>query len=202
MNSKARSTGLKLNDKRFRQYRSGIGQRKITQLAAQVRGCWSRFATISVFNEVTPVTLPPGRLRLGTRPRATGSLPAAKTIGMTLVAALAARAASVLPGVAITLTCRRIKSAASSGSLFVCRLPSDTRLRRFGLRQSPLHLSLSGRRPGDHDSAPANLSATSQSLVPGLSVVHVRGKATRPRCRQKKRNEVAPIHVSSGRTRT
>jgi len=46
---------------------------------------------------------------------AIGSLPTAKTIGMVMVAALAASAAGVL-GVAITATRRRIRSAAKSGS--------------------------------------------------------------------------------------
>jgi hypothetical protein len=49
--------------------------------------------------ELTPVTLPPGRLRLATRPVWTGSPPALKTIGMVVVADLAAAAAVVLPGV-------------------------------------------------------------------------------------------------------
>src|SRR5262249_742213 len=42
--------------------------------------------------KTTPVTLPPGRLRLATRPSLTGSLPLANTIGTVVVAALAARA--------------------------------------------------------------------------------------------------------------
>jgi hypothetical protein len=40
-----------------------------------------------------PVTFAPGRLRLATRPNATGSAPVAKTIGMVVVAAFAASAA-------------------------------------------------------------------------------------------------------------
>jgi hypothetical protein len=40
--------------------------------------------------ELTPVTLPPGRLRLATRPSCTGSAPPINTIGMLAVAALAA----------------------------------------------------------------------------------------------------------------
>ena len=39
-----------------------------------------------------PVALPPGRLRLATRPSLTGSSPLVKTMGMVEVAALAARA--------------------------------------------------------------------------------------------------------------
>ena len=38
--------------------------------------------------DVTPVTLPPGRLRLATRPSSTGSPPTMKTIGIVAVAAL------------------------------------------------------------------------------------------------------------------
>src|SRR5262249_36282271 len=40
--------------------------------------------------KLTPVTLPPGRLRLATRPSLTGSPPVVKTIGIVVVAALAA----------------------------------------------------------------------------------------------------------------
>ena len=42
--------------------------------------------------KLTPVTLAPGRLRLATRPMPTGSPPVVKTIGIVLVAALAANA--------------------------------------------------------------------------------------------------------------
>ena len=44
---------------------------------------------------VTPVTLPPGRLRLATSPSSTGSAAVSKTIGMVVVAAFAASAAGV-----------------------------------------------------------------------------------------------------------
>ena len=62
-----------------------------------------------------PVALPPGRARLATRPNLTGSSPTPKTIGIVVVAALAASAAEVLPGVAITATRRRTRSAMSDG---------------------------------------------------------------------------------------
>ena len=42
---------------------------------------------------VAPVTLPPGRLRLATRPCWTGSPPVTKTMGIVVVAAFAASAA-------------------------------------------------------------------------------------------------------------
>ena len=45
---------------------------------------------------VAPVTLPPGRLRLATRPSATGSLLVVKTMGIVVVVAFATTAAGVL----------------------------------------------------------------------------------------------------------
>ena len=51
----------------------------------------SRFGATSTFNVVTPVTLPPGRFRLATRPICTGSLAVVKTMGIVVVAAFAAR---------------------------------------------------------------------------------------------------------------
>src|SRR5262245_20698455 len=53
----------------------------------------SRFGAISSDAWVTPVTLPPGRLRLATSPILTGSAAVSKTIGMVLVAAFAASVA-------------------------------------------------------------------------------------------------------------
>ena len=48
---------------------------------------------IGTAGETRPVTLPPGRAKLATRPLPTGSRPATNTIGMVVVAALAASAA-------------------------------------------------------------------------------------------------------------
>ena len=45
------------------------------------RSSSSRFGPSSAFKLVTPVTLPPGRLRLATSPVSTGSAPISKTIG-------------------------------------------------------------------------------------------------------------------------
>src|SRR6266446_2796379 len=61
----------------------------------------------------SPVTLPPGRARLATRPVPTGSPAVAKTIGMTDVACFAATTAAV-PAVTMTLTLSRTNSAAIS----------------------------------------------------------------------------------------
>jgi ABC-type uncharacterized transport system substrate-binding protein len=66
-------------------------------------------------DKVTPVILPPGRLRLVTRPVVTGSSAVTKTIGMVVVAALAASAAAWEPAM-IKTTGQRTKSAASDGS--------------------------------------------------------------------------------------
>jgi hypothetical protein len=57
----------------------------------------SRFGPSSALNQLTPVTLPPGRLRLATRPYLRGSSLLVKTIGIVLVAALATIAGSVPP---------------------------------------------------------------------------------------------------------
>src|SRR6516164_6820374 len=72
------------------------------------------FGDSSLTKVALPVTFAPGRLRLATRPNATGSVPAIKTIGMVVVAAFAASAA-VVPAATITATRRRTRSAASAG---------------------------------------------------------------------------------------
>src|SRR5258707_14258112 len=54
------------------------------------RSSSSRFAVSAPERMVTPVTLPPGRLRLATRPSLIGSPPTMKTIGMVEVEAFAA----------------------------------------------------------------------------------------------------------------
>src|SRR5215813_15396318 len=63
-------------------------------------------------NKWTPVILPPGRLRLATRPTLTGSLPETKTIGIVAVAAFAACAAGSPLAVTMTVTARRTSSTA------------------------------------------------------------------------------------------
>ena len=64
----------------------------------------NRFGPNSVAISTTPVALPSGRLRLLTRPNATGSPPPAKTIGMVAVAALAACAVTEPPTATRTAT--------------------------------------------------------------------------------------------------
>src|SRR5207253_2187564 len=56
----------------------------------------SRFPMSSGFMTLSPVRFPPGRARLATNPAPTGSALDAMTMGMVLVACLAARAAAVV----------------------------------------------------------------------------------------------------------
>ncbi len=86
-------------------------------LAAGNKPCSSCncFAINVLARKLTPVTLPPGRFMLATRPNFTGSAPIANTIGMLEVAPLAASAAAVALPVAITATRRATNSAASAG---------------------------------------------------------------------------------------
>ena len=60
------------------------------------------------------MALPPGRLKLATRPSFTGSPPVTKTMGIVVVAALAASAERVFPK--IRATWRRTRSAARAGN--------------------------------------------------------------------------------------
>ena len=62
------------------------------ELVQQLQPLWRHLW----FSWVTPVTLPPGRSRLATRPSRTGSAAISKTIGMVVVAAFAASAAGVV----------------------------------------------------------------------------------------------------------
>ena len=74
----------------------------------------SRLAIRSVTVKTTPVRLPPGLLRLATRPVLTGSKPVVKTVGIVPIVALAA--CTAMPFATITATRRRTRSAASAGS--------------------------------------------------------------------------------------
>jgi hypothetical protein len=54
------------------------------------RSSSSRLAPNTLAKKITPVALLPGRLRLATRPSRTGSPPCVNTIGIVVVAVLAA----------------------------------------------------------------------------------------------------------------
>src|SRR6516164_2071547 len=97
----------------------------------------------SLPNQLTPVTLLPGRLRLVTRPTLIGSAPLVKTVGISAVAALAANAELLPPTAAITATCRRTSSAAKGPDSVVVdtAAPPVPHFPRFRA------LALLGRRP-------------------------------------------------------
>src|SRR5258708_33982360 len=78
-----------------------------------------RLAINGEARKVAPVTLPPGLFRLATRPRATGSEASWNTIGIVLVAALAAIADGAPATGTITATLRATKSATRAAN------PSD-----------------------------------------------------------------------------
>jgi hypothetical protein len=75
-------------------------------------GKWCNLRSSSHFplrpysNERKPVAFPPGRLRLATSPTFTGSAPPVNTMGMVVVAALAASAGALPPVATITATRR------------------------------------------------------------------------------------------------
>jgi len=76
----------------------------------------SRLGASVLYRKLVPVTLPPGRLRLDTRPSLTASPPIEKTIGMVAVVALAASGAAALWIATITVTRWRTRSAANAGN--------------------------------------------------------------------------------------
>jgi hypothetical protein len=84
-------------------------------LGASSRARSNRLPTTGALKKLTPVMLPPGRLRLLTSPGSTGSPPIANTMGIVVVAAFAAKAAGVPLIAAITATFRFTSSAASAG---------------------------------------------------------------------------------------
>src|SRR5262245_60538849 len=85
-----------------------------TALGKSSRRNPSRLAASSWEKKLMRVALPPGRARLATRPNLTGSSPTPNTIGIVVVAAFAACAIR-LPGVAMTATRRRTRSAMRAG---------------------------------------------------------------------------------------
>src|SRR5262249_44189807 len=105
------------NEDRYQLRAASASQpRSATTLAVGSSSCSnsSRFGATSTYLLVTPVRLPPGRLRLATRPVRIGSIPPSKTIGMVVVTAFAATAAGLLVAT-ITATFRRTKSASNPG---------------------------------------------------------------------------------------
>jgi hypothetical protein len=76
----------------------------------------NRFAPSWAVSALMPVILPPGRLRLATMPSLIGSPPMLNTIGIVLVAPLAASGAGAPPCATIRDTGRPTSSVAIAGS--------------------------------------------------------------------------------------
>jgi hypothetical protein len=116
-----------------------------TMVAAGTSSCTSssRFSPSAAVKKLMPVALPPGRLRLATRPNWTGSLAVVKTIGIVDVAAFAANDA-LMKLATITPAGWRTSSAASAGSRSL-----SLRAQRYWisrLRPSSYPVSLKPRR--------------------------------------------------------
>src|SRR5262249_21682491 len=91
----------------------------------------------------TPVRLPPGRLRLDTRPSATGSGPVMNRTGIVAVATFAACADAAPPVAAISDTRRRTSRPASAGTERIDPPPSAPR-GRVSAPQYPRRRSVLG----------------------------------------------------------
>jgi hypothetical protein len=114
-------------DKKTERCRSGHGF--VQQL--------NSFAANAVVRKLTPVRLPPGRLKLATRPSLIGSPPVANTIGIVAVAAFANSADAVLPG---QQSQRRRDARDLRPSPVTDRTdypPIDTKFRRYTYQRSP-----------------------------------------------------------------
>ena len=104
------------------------------------RACFSiasRFPAIWPAAFDTPVTEPPGRFRLGTNPEPTGSPTSAITIGIFVLASMAA----CVPGVwSVTMTSApaRTNSVASDGAVRACRRLNAPQARYSGPRDTPV----------------------------------------------------------------
>src|SRR6516162_2818975 len=151
----------------------------------------SRLPARSAAWKASPVTLPPGRARLATKPMPTGSSTSAKTMGTADDACFAASAA--FPPVTMTCTLSRANSAASSAERSA--RPSAqgywiATVRPVGPAKfvQPLHESRSPRRPGGGASRP--------QIADGREFRRLlRARRERPRCHAaEQRDELAPPH--------
>ena len=148
---------------------------------------------LSEQSDVTPVMLPPGRLRLATSPSSTGSPSMQNTIGIVVVAALAASAAE---GAARTITSTwrtnqigrqmpasdLVASSAQRYSIATLR-PSTT-----GFAQAPAECAAIGRVRGVPRRCRDNPTHRHRRLL--------RPRRERPRRRRaaEQRDELAPFH--------
>src|SRR5262249_7284679 len=105
------------------------------------------FAARSELNQLTPVTLASGRLRLPMRPALTGSPPVVKTMGIVEVNSLATNPELFPPVAAMTATRRAInRLPVFATAPFDCP-QTGIQSQRCDLRQSRLRLSLGETSP-------------------------------------------------------
>src|ERR1700730_17267736 len=128
--------GLRLLDVILHEARMFGFTRRAIRVAPGRTSCSSsiRLATSSTPIKVIPVTFPPGRPRLGTKPALTGSEAVVNTIGIVFVAAIAVRIATSGAPALMTATLRLTRSAAMAGSL--SNSPSAQRYSMATLRPS------------------------------------------------------------------
>ena len=153
----------------------------------------SRLPARSVDWSDSPVTLPPGRARLATKPVPTGSAAAAKTIGMIDVACFAARTTGV-PEVTMTSTLSRTNSAAISAQRSLRPRPSDTRSRRCGPRSSRAPAAAARRRRSTGSVAEAELAPRKPDGRQLRRLLRARRERPRGRRAAEQRDELAPPH--------
>ena len=168
---------------------------------AMVPGCGKssrtsprRFGPSSLVNTLTPVALPPGRLKLLTRPSWTGSKPLANTMGIVAVAAFAANAEPWSVTTSI-VTCRRTSSVAITGkrscwpsakrysiaTLRPAAKPAVSRAFKNGVRngasvsgERPLKYPMTGIPPGCCARAARGHSIDGAAAAPAISVMNSR----------------------------
>src|SRR5262249_18319981 len=162
--------------------RPGTNSRKSSSRLAATSVCWID----------RPVTLPPGRAKLATRPVPTGSPAAAKTIGMTDVACLAATIAAVAD-VTMTSTLRRTNSAAISSKRSV--RPSAQRYSIATVRPSIQPSSCNRRtKAANHWPWDEGVPATSSPMIGSFADCCARREGPRRGRAAEQREEGASPH--------
>ena len=117
----------------FMRYADGCSLRHVESSRSSCR----RLVTAGAPNIVIPVALPPGRLRLATKPFLTGSPLAVNTIGMVWVAAFATSGDGLPPVAANTATCRLYQISRQLGqSIVLAMRPAVFDRHVLTLRQS------------------------------------------------------------------
>ena len=140
----------------------------------------------------TPVTLPPGRLRLSTRPSLTGSPPTEKTIGTVVVAAFAASAEAGFP--TITATGRRpVRPPAPAADHIVLPLMIfDRNVPALDEASFPQALAKRGHEVRRHQRSTAAEEADHRHR----RLLRARGERPRYRRAAKRRDKLASLHGS------